>query len=34
MEPDRFRVVHGIGSPEEVQRKVWDAISDLFEGVA
>jgi dTMP kinase len=33
MEPDRFRLVPGDTTPEEVQRKVWEAVRDLFEGV-
>jgi len=33
MEPDRFRVIAADGSPEDVQRRVWDALRDLFEDV-
>jgi dTMP kinase len=31
MEPDRFRVVPADGAPDDVQRRVWDAVQDLFE---
>ena len=31
MEPDRVRVVPADGSPEDVQRRVWDALRGLFE---
>ena len=33
-EPDRFTVVDGMGEPDEVAGRVWQAISPLFDGGA
>jgi dTMP kinase len=30
-EPDRFRVVDAAGTPDEVERRITDALADLLE---